>query len=805
MRVANAPKHSPPAEYLSRPSPQPTARAQARGPSPREREPTWESNKEDWDQFRQRHYQWNTGASSETKEAPEGYGQTPPATPTQIATDVALSILGGGPGIGAGKFPTKPTPRPASVPPARPAPARPARPHSAPPATQRPRAEVETRPQGLAGAAKRPGSPEGQPATKRPAHVIGSVAHPAEAARPSTSTQSTTESVASVAAGEAPAAVQPAIPSYTASNLPEGMQRLMTPSTWTSPAQRFVDADAEFRADYQFAFDRLSEDEKFAIRDWTHVDDSEQPYIDVVDGKSAPYTRSYYGANYDLNEYLRSGGFYDRQWEDLSKSLHSGLEKLPVPSGNTSLLRVADVPPHYGQNINIGDRVTNGRLFMSSSSHNEYARTTFEQGYAADGQNTELAIYELEARSAVPTLPGISTQAAHEAEWVSKPNTVFEVKGKMQFLLSTQSGTRQVTAMRLKELDLTDTVSAKNIHTEQEVRIGPAEQRPPSSIGESSEPEWYGSPTSSASPEAADSTHPTARPESTEAAQPSTSGQPSAGQPAEQSAMPTTQHPEGIEELERLNQWSSRGERYINEDQNYLLAYYKAFRALNGGERYALRDWTHVEGNASRYHDVVDGRPVLDVTEYEGTNVDLNAYLDDDEYDAQMEVASTNLRSALNQLPKPPEPVNLLRVSDVDKDYAGRLAPGDYVTNSERFMSVSSRNTYARTAFKEGHAANHESEALALYEFRSRSAVPTVPGITTLADSEAEWLFSPNTYFQVREVVNFPMTTETAVGQPTTVIRMDEVQLTAGMRVKNIHTGLETDTQPRSRHPSDPQ
>jgi hypothetical protein len=117
-------------------------------------------------------------------------------------------------------------------------------------------------------------------------------------------------------------------------------------------------------------------------------------------------------------------------------------------------------------------------------------------------------------------------------------------------------------------------------------------------------------------------------------------------------------------------------------------------------------------------------------------------------------------------------------------------------------MSVSSRKNYTENALEEGHASRHDSEALAVYEFRSKTAVPTVPGVSTLAAGEAEWVFSPNTVFQVRDVVNFTINNEARTGQPLTVIRLNEVEASESMRVKNIHTGMESKTSREEPRPS---
>lgn len=58
-------------------------------------EPQWQSGKEDWGTFQDRHCQWRTGGGC--TRAPENEGKSPPQTPSQIGTAVIVSIVGGGP------------------------------------------------------------------------------------------------------------------------------------------------------------------------------------------------------------------------------------------------------------------------------------------------------------------------------------------------------------------------------------------------------------------------------------------------------------------------------------------------------------------------------------------------------------------------------------------------------------------------------------------------------------------------------------------------------------------------------------
>jgi len=284
-----------------------------------------------------------------------------------------------------------------------------------------------------------------------------------------------TESPAGEPAGPAP----PAESTYSESTLPENVKRLAWPEYWSSPAQEFSNNRGAYRYSYERAFDNLSREERYTIRDWTHVEGSSEVYVDNVDGQQVADTNAYTGMNYALNSYLRGKGF-DPNIEIASDRLHNALSKLPKPPGQMQLLRVSDVEPGYADKFQVGDYVTNGRPFMSASSDNAYAVTSFQQGYAAEGQTGGMAIYEIQSKSATPMLQGKTTLAEHESEWIFTPNTIFQVEGKNTFVRSTESDpSLTVTALRLNEVTVTQPLTAKNIHTGEPVRIGPEEQLPP--------------------------------------------------------------------------------------------------------------------------------------------------------------------------------------------------------------------------------------------------------------------------------------------------------------------------------------
>ncbi len=227
------------------------------------------------------------------------------------------------------------------------------------------------------------------------------------------------------------------------------------------------------------------------------MDGTEDTYVDYVDGQAVADTNTYNELNYDLNEYLR-GGRFEPGFEQASALLHNALSRLPELPENVPLLRVADVDASYGNRFKVGDYMTNGRLFMSASSKNDYAVKSVEQGYAAEGQTGGMAIYEIHAKTARPMLPGITTLAGHEAESVALPNTVYRLEAIINSTRDTQSAKAlPITAMRLIEVPVTESMIVKNIHTGEAVAIGPEEQRRPPPLpaagdaSPGSSPEYY--------------------------------------------------------------------------------------------------------------------------------------------------------------------------------------------------------------------------------------------------------------------------------------------------------------------------
>ncbi|HVJ39503.1 MAG TPA: hypothetical protein VM687_17085 [Stenotrophomonas sp.] len=449
---------------------------------------------ENWEQYQQRRYTEQTG---NTGKPPEGYGETeaPAKSPWETTKDVLFSVVTGGP-VGAGKPGAKP-PTPAGTPPRSPTPppvgGTPPRSPTPPPAGGTPPRSPTPPPGGQAPAPPtRPGTP---PVLKPPAEPALPSGETGEGTvKPTDSPEGPSAPKQPRLEAAPPAEGKPSTSGEVSKTGPqappveavESMKDLIWPENWSSPAHRFVDRGGAFRDSYEQSFRALSEQERYAVRDWTHVEGSDETYRDPVDGHFLSDTNEYEGINYELNNYLRNPEPYDPEMEARSDELHNALAKLARPGEPVKLLRVADVGPGYADKFAVGDLVTNGRPFMSASSEKGYAEQTFKQGYAAEGRTGGLAIYEIQAKSATPMLEGITTLAGHEGEWIFTPNTVFEVTEKFTFTKKTESNpSLEVTAIRLKEVTPSKTEEVKNIHTSATLRIGPEEQKPPPSPGSS--------------------------------------------------------------------------------------------------------------------------------------------------------------------------------------------------------------------------------------------------------------------------------------------------------------------------------
>ncbi|WNC88590.1 hypothetical protein RI103_12790 [Paraburkholderia sp. FT54] len=226
-------------------------------------------------------------------------------------------------------------------------------------------------------------------------------------------------------------------------------------------------------------------------------------------------------------------------------------------------------------------------------------------------------------------------------------------------------------------------------------------------------------------------------------------------------------------------QWTSDADSRI-DDPAFVDRYRTVFNNLPAEQRRAIRDWTHVDVGDDSDGYSTDGS-------YQGINYDLNKQLYSRDYEADTSRNALTLRQGLDRLPTLAGQNRLLRYANVDPNYASKFAPGDYVTNSPAFMSVSSQNWYANANLADTEWAGAAAHPVAIYDIQTQSAKPFITNITTLADGEREWLIKPNTVFRVDEIAT--ATPNDAAGTTRYGIRLTEVPITGPMYAKNIQTG----------------
>lgn len=251
----------------------------------------------------------------------------------------------------------------------------------------------------------------------------------------------------------------------------DDVRRILTAKDWTSSSDALL-TDKHYRSVYLSEFKRLSTQQQSAIRGWSYVDagDDELAYA------YGPQGDEYGGVNYDLNQALRGERRLDSQMQRAYENLRTGLPRLPPNVGALRLLRVADVPADYLRRISIGDTVTNAPTFMAASSANDFALTAIAEGTAnpggalSDQPDAMLAFYAIEGRpvsAARPLLPGVTTQAPEEHEWLFPPDTLFRVESISHAkLLDVESIQKPRLVVRLKEMpSIAEADAVKNLHT----------------------------------------------------------------------------------------------------------------------------------------------------------------------------------------------------------------------------------------------------------------------------------------------------------------------------------------------------
>ncbi|MFZ5937762.1 RHS repeat-associated core domain-containing protein [Pseudomonas sp. HS6-2] len=212
-----------------------------------------------------------------------------------------------------------------------------------------------------------------------------------------------------------------------------------------------------------------------------------------------------------------------------------------------------------------------------------------------------------------------------------------------------------------------------------------------------------------------------------------------------------------------------------------------SFLALTTAEKSAVRSWTALEaGSSDEYYSDEPG--VLE-DERESINYDLNSLLYRGQpLPSKYLAAHKDLSSALGKLPS--SRGDLLRIDGYTEreqiPWGVEIVPGDIVTNYPAYMSASDETRYASDTLGDG-----EYDSYAMYSLSETfNAVPLLYGVASLALVESEYLFAPQSFFQVEGITYArPASSEAGYAPERIGVRLRQVAYDTTMRAKNIHTG----------------
>jgi hypothetical protein len=533
----------------------------------------------------------------------------------------------------------------------------------------------------------------------------------------------------------------------------QAARRMLDPSQWQSDSDALI-RDAAYRKEYRSAFFfQLSGLERRALRNWSEIGIGSRRYP----AGEEPIRD---GIHYELNRAL-ARGHYDWRSDPLLETnygaLQTALRGLPKTPQSATLLRVADVPASYRDLLAVGDIVTNAPLFMSASSHSDYANMAISEQGAAHGdisnkEGSMLAFYSIKSLSAKPFMPGISAKRKDllEGEYlfgidsrfrvdavsIAKPTAEAQAQAKAE---SREEKTRMLIQMTELPYDSSAAfVNVKNMHTGRMQRVYAPDRDPPPAAERTGLPDGVRTPHQSRVDGPYNIDYYTSVQASTEQ----------------------------LDRILSFENWSTDVAGFLDHLRRAKLAESQ----LPEKERSALRKWVADHGSDSS-----DEIPYFDVQRaYE--NLDPDAM-----------TRRNNLELGLEKLPT--LPAKLLRVASVPIDAQGRsvyntrIKPGDFVSNGQRFMSASDDNGYA--------LANNNvdaDEALVYYEIDSHAArlLPDTVG----PDREQEWLFMPNRVFAVDGIaVRNPLGASNEPPRIAVKLREVDEASVSGSSIKHIISG----------------
>lgn len=188
-------------------------------------------------------------------------------------------------------------------------------------------------------------------------------------------------------------------------------------------------------------------------------------------------------------------------------------------------------------------------------------------------------------------------------------------------------------------------------------------------------------------------------------------------------------------------------------------AYIKVFDALPNNQKLAIRVWTMIEGDKTRYH---DGTRNLAQMGLSPMNDEINDHLFNirpaSNWDQGERMVFAGLLNAMES-PLPRQTGSFLRVAEYKHGlaipWADNIGPGDIVTNYPALMSVSSKDTYSRLDTEQAadEAEKNLLQALIYYKINGgANCLPLPYRITNTVATEHEYLYPPMSFFSVQSI-----------------------------------------------------
>ncbi len=188
-------------------------------------------------------------------------------------------------------------------------------------------------------------------------------------------------------------------------------------------------------------------------------------------------------------------------------------------------------------------------------------------------------------------------------------------------------------------------------------------------------------------------------------------------------------------------------------------AYIKAFDALPNNQKLAMRVWSLIEGDKTRYHDRTKNLAQIGLTPI---NAEINLHLYRNHpisyWDHSEKMVFMGLLGAMDS-PLPRQTGDYLRVAEYrahqHMPWTDSLGPGDIVTNFPALMSVSSKDTYARLFSEQTAEEAEQNQVQALIYYKIKDGAHCLPlpyPIASTIITEHEYLYAPRSFFRVESV-----------------------------------------------------